>query len=89
MLHVLPRGLSKTGDVKYSDAIDSPATWISRYGSVIVVNKNAYVFDGMNEKGLAAHALALDSEYGKRDLSRKGLHTSLLTTPLQLKRPSP
>jgi choloylglycine hydrolase len=78
MLHVLPRGLSKTGDVKYSDAIDSPATWISRYGSVIVVNKNAYVFDGMNEKGLAAHALALDSEYGKRDLSRKGLHTSLL-----------
>jgi penicillin V acylase-like amidase (Ntn superfamily) len=77
-LHVLPRGLSKTGDVKSGDAIDNPATWISRYGSVIVVNKNAYVFDGMNEKGLAAHALALNSEYGIRDLSRKGIHSSLL-----------
>ena len=79
-LHVLPRGLSKTGDVNSGDAIENPATWTSRYGSVIVVNKNAYVFDGMNEKGLAAHALALISEYGKRDLSRKGIHSSLLVT---------
>jgi choloylglycine hydrolase len=77
-LHVLPRGQLKTGDVKSGDTINNPATWIARYGSVIVVNKNAYVFDGMNEKGLAAHALALNSEYGIRDLSRKGIHSSLL-----------
>jgi len=79
-LHVMPRGLSKTGDVHSGDAIENPATWTSRYGSVIVVNKNAYVFDGMNEKGLAAHALALISDYGTRDLSRNGIHSSLLVT---------
>ncbi len=77
-LHVLPRGLAKTGDASIGQAMVNPATWTARYGSVVVVARGRYVFDGMNEKGLAAHALALSSDYGARDPSLKGVHTSLL-----------
>jgi hypothetical protein len=53
------------------------------YGSAVVVAQNKYVFDGMNEKGLAAHALALASNYGDRDPSRnmtpRGARLSLVT----------
>jgi choloylglycine hydrolase len=79
-LLVMPRGLRKSGanlgkDVKVPD---NPATWTSRYGSVVVALENLVVFDGMNEMGLAAHGQALSSNFGTRDVSRQGIQAGLL-----------
>jgi choloylglycine hydrolase len=76
----MPRGLRKSGanlgrEVKVPD---NPATWTSRYGSVVVALENLVVFDGMNEKGLAAHGQALSSNFGTRDVSRQGIQAGLL-----------
>jgi len=80
-LHVMPRGLGKSGamDGKVVVVSQNPAKWTSRYGSVVVGNYNTVVVDGMNEKGLAAHALALDvTDYGTRDVSRQGINMTLV-----------
>ena len=80
-LHVMPRGLRKSGamDGKVVVVSQNPAKWTSRYGSVVVGNYNTVVVDGMNEKGLAAHALALDvTNYGTRDVSRQGINMTLV-----------
>jgi choloylglycine hydrolase len=80
-LHVMPRGLGKSGamDGKVVVVSQNPAKWTSRYGSVVVGNYNSVVVDGMNEKGLAAHALALDvTNYGTRDVSRQGISMTLV-----------
>jgi choloylglycine hydrolase len=80
-LHVMPRGLRKSGamDGKVVVVSQNPAKWTSRYGSVVVGNYNSVVVDGMNEKGLAAHALALDvTNYGTRDVSRQGINMTLV-----------
>lgn len=79
-LLVMPRGLQKSGARLGNQVVvhDNPATWTSKYGSVVVANRNAFVVDGMNEKGLAAHALALDTDYGVRDVSRQGIQMGLL-----------
>lgn len=70
-LLVMPRGLRKSGANSGETVVvtENPATWTSRYGSVVVANQNLVVLDGMNEKGLSAHALALfPSDYGTRDV---------------------
>ena len=80
-LHVMPRGLRKSGamDGKELVVTKNPAKWTSRYGSVVVGNYNSVVVDGMNEKGLAAHALALqETNYGTRDVSRQGISMTLV-----------
>jgi len=80
-LHVMPRRLGKSGamDGKVVVVSQNPAKWTSRYGSVVVGNYNTVVVDGMNEKGLAAHALALDvTDYGTRDVSRQGISMTLV-----------
>jgi len=80
-LLVLPRGLSKSGAMSGQNIVvpQNPAKWTSLYGSVVVANYNAYVMDGMNERGLAAHALALGvTQYGNRDVSRAGINMNLL-----------
>ena len=80
-LLVLPRGLSKSGAMNGTEVVvpQNPAKWTSLYGSVVVANYNAYVMDGMNEMGLAAHALALDvTRYGNRDVSRAGINMNLV-----------
>jgi penicillin V acylase-like amidase (Ntn superfamily) len=80
-LLVMPRGLLKSGAMYGEKVIvsDNPATWTSRYGSVVVTNQNLVVFDGINEKGLSAHALALSpTDYGARDVSRQGIQMGLL-----------
>jgi len=80
-LHVMPRGLGKSGamDGKVVVVSQNPAKWTSRFGSVVVGNYNTVVVDGMNEKGLAAHALALDvTNYGTRDVSRQGISMTLV-----------
>ncbi|MCF8527476.1 MAG: linear amide C-N hydrolase [Candidatus Nanopelagicales bacterium] len=80
MLVVSPRGLSRSGDRvgarKVADP--NPLTWKSRYGSVAVTAKGAGVADGMNEKGLAAHALWMNAaDFGGRDSNRPGLNDGL------------
>lgn len=80
-LLVMPRGLSKSGAMNGPNVVvtQNPAKWTSIYGSVVVANYNAYVSDGMNEMGLAAHALALDvTDYGQRDVSRAGINMNLV-----------
>jgi choloylglycine hydrolase len=77
----LPRGLSKSGAMNGTEVVvtQNPAKWTSLHGSVVVANYNAYVMDGMNEMGLAAHALALSvTNYGDRDVSRAGINMNLV-----------
>lgn len=79
-LHVLPRGLRKSGAFFAGTRVvtANPATWRAKYGSVVVSNYGIAVSDGMNEKGVAAHALWLNgSAFGARDTSRAGLQVGL------------
>ncbi len=80
-LHVLPRGLRKSGASFGPQRIvrRNPATWTARYGSVVVGNYNSAVSDGMNEKGLGAHGLWMYAQdYGARDVSRQGIQVGML-----------
>lgn len=80
MLVISPRGISRSGDrIGTARTTDpNPLTWKSRYGSVTVTAKGAGVADGMNEKGLAAHALWMNAaDFGDRDASRPGMHDGL------------
>jgi len=52
-----PRGLARTGHAG-DDALD----WVSQYSSVSVSMWGIGTVDGLNEKGLAAHALYLDPD---------------------------
>ncbi|MEI8082179.1 MAG: linear amide C-N hydrolase [Actinomycetes bacterium] len=82
VLIALPRGMTRDGgEFAGKQRIPvNPARWTSRYGSVAVSNFRSAVFDGMNEKGLAAHGLWLyASDYGPRDPSRQGIRTTLWT----------
>jgi choloylglycine hydrolase len=80
-LLVMPRGLRKSGAKNLDQVVvtENPATWTSSYGSVVVANENRVVMEGMNEKGLSAHALAQsDTWYGVRDPSRPGIQMGLM-----------
>lgn len=82
MLYIVPRGHQVTGG-----AYDNPMTWKVKYGSVIsaiptwLMKRGSFTFDdgavdGLNEKGLSAHALFLaGSSYEKRDPSRPAVST--------------
>lgn len=79
-LHVLPRGMRRSaadfGDQKV--VAQNPARWTARYGSVVTSAYGIAVPDGMNEKGLAAHALWMKGvDYGPRDPSRAGVQVGL------------
>lgn len=68
---VHPRGICYRSEVE-----DNGLTWISLYGSVSVsaFRKKNLITDGLNEHGLAVHALALTTtKYEERD-SRPALH---------------
>ncbi|HGY54944.1 MAG TPA: linear amide C-N hydrolase [Caldithrix abyssi] len=71
-----PRGMHKTGLTKAN-----PARWVSKYGSLVLVQTAAgqsAATDGMNEKGLVANLLYLaETEYPKRDVSKYGVTTSI------------
>lgn len=73
-LWVLPAGISHVG----CDPEDpNPLTWTSKYGSVITSVYDVASADGVNEKGLSAHALWLvEAKYGPRDTSKPGLALS-------------
>lgn len=68
-LMVYPRGISRSGNVE-----TNPLKWVSKYGSIVATSYDQGSADGMNEKGLAVHALWLEvSDYGKRNENIPGL----------------
>ena len=70
---LLPRGMKRNGLAE-----ENPLTWTSQYGSVVVTGYEAGSLDGVNEKGLAVHALYLpETETGTRDPSLPGLCMSM------------
>jgi penicillin V acylase-like amidase (Ntn superfamily) len=80
VLTVAPRGYERHGgkagplDVVRGNALE----WKSRYGSITVSVYGIGTVDGLNEKGLAAHALYLKStELPERDPAKPGLQIGL------------
>jgi len=80
-LWLLPRGIARDGMTGRNTL-----KWTAKYGSVVAADfiestgngEEGFVADGMNEKGLAAHALWLtESEYGRRDEKLPGLSIGL------------
>jgi penicillin V acylase-like amidase (Ntn superfamily) len=69
--YVLPKGLNKTGGIE-----DNPATWTSKYGSLVVQTKQlgvTRIIEGINVAGFGTHGLQLDETvYETRD-ARKGV----------------
>lgn len=79
-LVVSPRGVSRVGNQAGPATISdpNPARWRAKYGSVTVTSMGVGVADGINEKGLAAHALWLnEANFGARDVTEPGLHDGL------------
>lgn len=61
---VYPRGIERVGAVA-----ENPHRWTSKYGSLVVTAYDIGTHEGVNEKGLSAHALYLAEEaaFGERD----------------------
>jgi choloylglycine hydrolase len=74
-LVVYPRGLSRNG---FTSA--NPLEWTSQYGSIVTTSYDIGATDGMNEKGLAIHALWLNqTDYGTRDPNKPGISLLMVT----------
>ena len=78
-LYAVPAGSTQDG----AGGVNS-LTWTRKYGAIEVAGTTDPagpidgVFDGMNEKGLAAHMLYLNAtDFGPRDTSKPGLHAGL------------
>lgn len=80
VLTVFPRGLERNGGALGGTTVvgDNPLLWTSGFGSLVTTVYGAGTADGINEAGLAAHMLYLDStDLGPRDPSRPGLQIAL------------
>lgn len=65
-LWAFPRGIKRDGA-----AGPNSASWVAKYGSVVVSGYESATADGMNEAGLVANLLYLaESDYGKPDPAR-------------------
>lgn len=72
-LWILPSGQKR---ISHTEG-NQPMEWTSKYGSIIASCFDATTADGMNEKGLSAHALWLaESDYGTPDPSLPSLSIS-------------
>ncbi len=67
---VFPRGIERIGAVA-----ENPHKWTSRYGSVVLTAYDSGTHEGVNERGLAAHALylAVEAAFGERDTRREAI----------------
>lgn len=77
---VFPRGMNRDGGRLGAEAVvkENPATWVSKYGSMVVTVYGVGAADGFNERGLAAHMLYLTAtDFGPRDLAKPGLQAGL------------
>ncbi|MFJ9344164.1 linear amide C-N hydrolase [Streptomyces sp. NPDC101733] len=80
VLTVFPRGLARDGGALGNTRVvaDNPLLWTSRLGSLVTTVYGAGTADGLNEAGLAAHMLYLDTtDVGPRDPARPGLQIAL------------
>ncbi len=80
ILTVLPRGMERDGGRTgpLVTVADNPATWTSKYGSLVTTVYGVGTADGINERGLAGHMLYLSStDYGPRDPSKPGVQAGL------------
>lgn len=77
---VFPRGMKRDGGRLGPEVVvkDNPATWVSKYGSMVVTVYGVGTADGLNERGLAAHMLYLTAtDFGPRDPGKPGLQAGL------------
>jgi choloylglycine hydrolase len=67
---VYPRGIARTGAVA-----ENPHQWTTKYGSLVLSAYDIGTHEGVNEKGLSAHALYLagETDFGKRDPKRQAI----------------
>ena len=67
---VYPRGIERRGAVA-----KNPHKWTSKYGSLVLSAYDEGTHEGVNEKGLSAHALYLagETDFGKRDSKKQGI----------------
>ena len=67
---VYPRGIERTGAVA-----ENPHKWTSKYGSVALSAYDMGTHEGVNERGLSAHALylAVEAAFGDRDPRREAI----------------
>jgi choloylglycine hydrolase len=67
---VYPRGIERTGAVA-----ENPHKWTSKYGSVALTAYDMGTHEGVNEKGLSAHALylAVENSFDPRDAKLEGI----------------
>lgn len=79
-LMVMPRGQHRDGGIGGAQTVvaENPLTWTSTYGSLVTTIYGLGSIDGVNERGLAAHGLFLQStSLAERDPERPGLHLGL------------
>lgn len=75
-----PRGRQRDGGLLSTEVVvpDNPLRWTSTYGSLVTTVYGIGTVDGLNERGLAVHALYLKStEVGPRNAKLPGLQTAL------------
>ncbi|HQR07818.1 MAG TPA: linear amide C-N hydrolase [Gemmatales bacterium] len=80
ILTVFPRGMQRDGGKAGVETVvkENPATWTSKYGSMVVTIYGIGSADGFNEKGLAMHMLYLNAcDFGPRDASKPAVHAGL------------
>jgi choloylglycine hydrolase len=67
---VFPRGMERTGAVA-----ENPLKWTSKYGSLVLTAYDMGTHEGVNEKGLSAHALylAVNAAFGERDPKKEAI----------------
>jgi penicillin V acylase-like amidase (Ntn superfamily) len=60
---VYPRGIARRGAVA-----ENPHQWTTKYGSLVLSAYDSGTHEGVNEKGLSAHALYLagETDFGKQ-----------------------
>jgi choloylglycine hydrolase len=65
-----PRGTGRRGAVA-----NNPHKWTAKYGSLVLTAYDSGTHEGVNEKGLSAHALYLagETDFGKRDPEMEGI----------------
>lgn len=80
LIVAFPRGRARDGGLLLTEVVvpDNPLRWTSTHGSLVTTVYGLGTVDGLNERGLAVHALYLKStDVGPRDTALPGLHTGV------------
>lgn len=77
---VLPRGMNRSGARVGKDVVvaQNPASWTSKYASMVTTVYGIGTADGFNERGVGVHMLFLTAtDFGPRDARKPGVHAGL------------